>query len=72
MTSPTEQRRAFDAAMDSYDIGEMWETSDDLITIWPSRFALPIGVFMMGVYMVYRFVDDILVALGKRDAGEAQ
>ncbi len=64
--------QTWDAAMESYEIEEMWETSDDLITIWPSRFALPIGVFMMGVYMVYRFVDDTLVALGKRDADETQ
>ena len=63
--------QTWDAALDSYDTGEMWETSDDLITIWPSRFALPIGVFMMGIYMVYRFVDDILIALGKREPGEA-
>jgi TRAP-type C4-dicarboxylate transport system permease small subunit len=64
--------QTWDAALESYDTGEMWETSDDLITIWPSRFALPIGVFLMGVYMVYRIVDDILVALGKREPGEAQ
>ena len=63
--------QTWDAALDSYDTGEMWETSDDLITIWPSRFALPVGVFMMGIYMVYRFVDDILIAAGKRQPGEA-
>ncbi|NQU71342.1 MAG: TRAP transporter small permease [Rhodospirillales bacterium] len=64
--------QSWDAALDSYETEEMWETSDDLITIWPSRFALPIGVFMMGVYMVYRIADDILIALGKRDGGETQ
>ncbi len=64
--------QTWDAALESYEIDEMWETSDDLITIWPSRFALPIGVFLMGIYMVYRFVDDILIALGKREPQDAQ
>lgn len=54
------------AAMESFETDEMWETADDLITIWPSRFALPIGVALMGVYMVYRIVDDILIASGRR------
>ena len=64
--------QSWEAALESYETGEMWETSDDLITIWPSRFALPIGVFLMGVYMVYRIVDDILIAMGKRNGGDAQ
>jgi TRAP-type C4-dicarboxylate transport system permease small subunit len=64
--------QTWDAALESYDIEEMWETSDDLITIWPSRFALPIGVFLMGVYMIYRIADDSLVALGIREASAPQ
>lgn len=56
------------AAATSFANDEMWETADDLITIWPSRFALPIGAGLMGVYMVYRIVDDILVAAGRRSA----
>ncbi len=58
------------AALESFDTGEMWETSDDLITIWPSRFALPIGAFLMGIYLIYRIVDDVLVARGER-SGDA-
>ncbi len=54
------------AALASFETGEMWETSDDLITIWPSRFALPIGAVLMGIYMIYRIVDDIQIARGKR------
>lgn len=53
------------AAEESYDTGEMWETSDDLITIWPSRFVLPIGAGLMGIYMVARIVDDIRTAIGR-------
>lgn len=54
------------AAIDSFENNEMWETSDDLITIWPSRFALPIGVALMGIYMIYRLADDVMVVTGKR------
>ena len=54
------------AALDSFETGEMWETSDDLITIWPSRFALPVGAALMGIYLIYRIVDVVQVARGKR------
>ena len=60
-------RETWIAALESQASGEMWETSDDLITIWPSRFLLPAGVFLMGVYMAFRIVDDFLVALGRRE-----
>ncbi len=59
------------AALDSFETGEMWETSDDLITIWPSRFALPIGAALMGIYMIYRIVDDVQIARGKRAGNDA-
>jgi len=64
-------RETWIAAMNSYDSGEMWETSDDLITIWPSRFVLPIGVALMGVYMVYRIADDIRIARSGSDVEPA-
>lgn len=60
-------RETWYAALISQADGEMWETSDDLITIWPSRFFLPVGIFLMGVYMVFRIADDFLVALGRRE-----
>ena len=59
------------AAVQSFESGEMWETSDDLITIWPSRFALPIGALLMGIYMIYRIVDDVQIARGKRAGDDA-
>lgn len=59
-------RESWVAAIESFESGEMWETSDDLITIWPSRFALPIGVALMGVYMIFRIVNDIRTAMGGR------
>ena len=30
------------------------------------KFALPIGAVLMGIYMIYRIVDDIQIARGKR------
>ena len=54
------------AALDSFETNEMWETSDDLITIWPSRFALPVGAALMGIYLIYRIVDDVQIMRGKR------
>lgn len=54
------------AALDSFESNEMWETSDDLITVWPSRFALPIGAALMGIYLIYRIVDDVQIARGRR------
>ena len=29
--------------------GEMWETADDLIVIWPSRWLIPVGCALMAV-----------------------
>ena len=59
-------RETWEAALESQESGEMWETSDDLITIWPSRFILPVGAALMGIYMVYRIVDDLRTMLGRR------
>lgn len=59
-------RETWEAAVGSYESGEMWETADDLITIWPSRFLVPLGAGLMGIYMIYRIVDDIRTALSAR------
>ena len=61
------------AAEESRDTNEMWETSDDLITIWPSRYMLPLGAGLMAVYMVIRIFDDIRTATGRNpeEAGSA-
>ena len=31
--------------------GEAWETSVDLVAVWPSRWALPIGLGVMALYV---------------------
>ncbi len=30
--------------------GEMWETADDLIMIWPSRWLIPVGCALMAIF----------------------
>lgn len=44
---------------------EQWETSKGLVTIWPSRWFIPLGVVLMGIYMTFRLVADIRKAAGK-------
>ncbi|MCY4548836.1 MAG: TRAP transporter small permease [Defluviicoccus sp.] len=36
-------------AMIQTEGGELWETADDLIVIWPSRWLIPIGCALMAV-----------------------
>lgn len=45
---------------------EQWETSKGLVTIWPSRWFVPLGLALMGIYMVIRFVDDFRKATASR------
>jgi TRAP-type C4-dicarboxylate transport system permease small subunit len=54
-------------ALTSYETNEMAETADSLITVWPSRFVLPIGICLMGIYCIYRTVEDWQIASGRRD-----
>ena len=35
------------AAIHSYSINEVWESGDGFLTVWPSRFFLPIGIGAM-------------------------
>ena len=50
----------------SYMSDEQLETAASLVTIWPSRLAIPIGLFLMAVYMVCRLIDDIRIATARR------
>lgn len=54
------------SAYNSYMSGEQLETAASLVTIWPSRLAIPIGLLVMGIYMACRLIDDIRIALGWR------
>jgi TRAP-type C4-dicarboxylate transport system permease small subunit len=53
------------AAYDSLLENEQWETADDLVTIWPSRWFIPIGLATMAIYLVYRLADDLRAARGR-------
>ena len=50
------------SALNSTAINEGWETADDIITVWPSRWLLPIGCALMTVYLLQRCVTDFCSA----------
>tara|TARA_B100000686_G_C16787668_1_gene976352 strand:- start:147 stop:653 length:507 start_codon:yes stop_codon:yes gene_type:complete len=52
-------------ALESFAEGEMWETSDDMISIWPSRFVLPVASLMMGIYLFFRMFHEARLSLSK-------
>ena len=52
-------------ALESYAEAEMWETADDMISIWPSRFILPIATLMMAVYLFFRMFHEARLAVSK-------
>ena len=43
-------------AIDSIQVGEVWESGDGFLYVWPSRLFVPIGVGAMGFSLV---VDTI-------------
>jgi TRAP-type C4-dicarboxylate transport system permease small subunit len=53
------------AAQISFDQNEQWPTAADLVTVWPSRWFLPIGLGLMAIYMLCRMIDDARIALSK-------
>ena len=57
--------QTWDRALESFLEGEMWETADDMISIWPSRFILPIAMLMMSIYLFFRMIDEGKRALKK-------
>lgn len=44
------------AAIGSTADNEGWETADDIITVWPSRWVLPVGCGLMAAYLLYSSV----------------
>lgn len=44
--------------------GEAWETSVELVAVWPSRWVLPIGLTVMAVYVL---IHSIAHLRGKAD-----
>ena len=50
-------------AMESYVEGEMWETADDMISVWPSRFILPTATLMMAIYLFFRMFHEARLSM---------
>ena len=48
-----------DAAVEQTIEGEMWETATGFIHMWPSRWLLPIGCFLMAIYLLVRIWSDL-------------
>jgi TRAP-type C4-dicarboxylate transport system permease small subunit len=45
-------------AMQQMRAGEVWEAAGGFIPVWPSRWLLPVGAGLMGVYLVLRIARD--------------
>lgn len=39
--------------------GEAWETSVDLVAVWPSRWLLPVGLGAMAMYVLFHAVHHL-------------
>ena len=57
------------AARISFEMGEQWETAADLVTVWPSRWILPVGLAAMTAYMICATIDEVRRATSHRKAG---
>jgi TRAP-type C4-dicarboxylate transport system permease small subunit len=50
-------------AIDQVRAGEVWQAGTSYISIWPSRWVLPVAGGLMALYLVLRVVADISAAL---------
>jgi TRAP-type C4-dicarboxylate transport system permease small subunit len=50
-------------ALDQMSAGEVWQAGTSYISIWPSRWVLPIAGGLMALYLVLRVVADLSAAL---------
>lgn len=46
--------------------GEVVQTSDDVIIIWPSRWFLPLGCAVMAAYVLVQSIQDLIRARASR------
>ncbi len=46
------------AAIEQTEVGELWASATGYIPVWPSRWLLPIGCFLMSSYIAVRIVRD--------------
>ena len=57
---------SFVEAWSSFIDNEEWETADDNIIIWPSRWLLPLGLLAMAIYLLLRIAEDVRTASSGR------
>jgi TRAP-type C4-dicarboxylate transport system permease small subunit len=50
-------------AIDQMRAGEVWQAGTSYISIWPSRWVLPVAGGLMALYLVLRIVADLEAAL---------
>jgi TRAP-type C4-dicarboxylate transport system permease small subunit len=50
-------------AIDQVRAGEVWQAGTSYISIWPSRWVLPVAGGLMALYLLLRVVADISAAL---------
>jgi TRAP-type C4-dicarboxylate transport system permease small subunit len=50
-------------ALDQMRAGEVWQAGTSYISIWPSRWVLPVAGGLMALYLVLRIVADVATAL---------
>ncbi len=56
---------AFEEAIKKTAIRETWETADDVLEVWPSRWLVPLGCFFMAAYLAWRAGTDARRASSK-------
>jgi TRAP-type C4-dicarboxylate transport system permease small subunit len=50
-------------AIDQMRAGEVWQAGTSYISIWPSRWVLPVAGGLMALYLVLRIIADVEAAL---------
>lgn len=56
---------AVEEAIKKTAIRDTWETADDVLEVWPSRWLVPLGCFFMAAYLVWRAGVDARRASSK-------
>jgi len=50
-------------ALDQMRAGEVWQAGTTYISIWPSRWVLPVAGGLMALYLILRVAADVATAL---------
>lgn len=47
------------SALEKTAVGEVWEAATGYVPIWPSRWLLPAGCFVMALYLLLRLIGEL-------------